>query len=259
MWRFLRPRGTNSSVHAKRVAPKSVGFRKHLYSYPRPENPAHQETIEREFLQIIDSKGAAALSKVEANQPLTPNDKAALSQFVLSLMHRSPGRIDFITKELGRRIENPDWTAPDDFVRHHALSLFSGLVASDLMISGMIKMLPFIINIGDHKNALLTSDRPTIISDGLHHDNSFVMLPIAPRRLLLLAHREEVPEAFAIQKTGALITALNDAIVSQAEGLVIGSRPSESWFIEKRLNRPDASLQRFTSASDGLIRWRAPI
>lgn len=259
VWRFLRPNGPRSVVHAKFVAPKSAGFKTELYSYPNPVDPAHAQTIERDFLQIIDSKGSAALAKAEKNEPATLNDKAALSQFLLSMMHRSPARIEHLAVELAKRVQESDDEMPADFIRHHTLSLFSDLIASESMIEGLTKMSTYIVAMGPHRHFLMTSDCPIMISNGLYHRNSFVMLPIGPSKLLVLANRPEIPEAFANQETGKLVLALNDAVVTQAKDLVIGTRKSERRFVENRLNRNTGQNVRHRGEIDGLIRWDPPL
>lgn len=258
LWRFLRPRGPDFDLHAKRVAPKAIGFQPNLYAYPRPADPRDRQTIEADFLQQIDSKGAAAIRRLEMGKAATPNDKAHVVQFLLSLIHRTPGRIEFLQTELRDRLPkdlNPE-RLPDEFFRHSALEVFTDLVASDVMISELVRFYVFFVTVGDNQHRLMTSDRPIIISDGLHHDQSFVMLPLSPDKLLILAKKSSVPEAFASQPTAKLITAINDAVVVQAETLAIGNKISDRRFIGKRLQR--SKLNADDIKSDGLVRWRAP-
>lgn len=260
LWRFLRPRGPSYPVHVKPVTPAGIGYVPNLYAYPRLADPRDRQTIEADFLQVVDSKGAAAIEKVERNEPATPNDKGALVQFILSLLHRTPGRISFLQDELKRRLaEDMDPEGlPEEFFRHAALDVFTDLVASDVMISQLVRFPVFIITIGEHRHSLMTSDRPVMISDGLHHDGSFVMLPVSPRRLLILARDKRVPEAFARQDTGKLITAVNDAVVSQAEALAIGTKRGEWKFVENRLQRSTKALAGAFGV-DGVARWKAPL
>ncbi|MBX7501885.1 DUF4238 domain-containing protein [Qipengyuania sp. YG27] len=260
LWRFLRPRGPKHEIHARRVAPKAIGFQPNLYAYPRPEDPRHRQTIEADFLQKIDSKGAASLKKLEGGEAASPNDKIHIVQLLLSFIHRTPGRIQFLQNELRNRLPkdfNPE-QLPDDFFRHSALGVFTDLVASDMMISELVRFSIFLLSVGENKHRLMTSDRPTILSDGLHHIHSFVMLPIGPNKLLILAKSRDVPDAFANQPSGKLITAINDAVVTQAEALAIGNKISDRHFIDKRLQRQSFDVHNELK-SDGLIRWRAPL
>ena len=260
LWRFLRPRGPTSDLHARRVAPKAIGFASNLYTYPRPEDLRDRQTIEANFLQKIDSKGAASLRKLENGELATEDDKVHIVQFILSLIHRTPRRIEFLQNELRNRMSNDldPKRLPDEFFRHSALNVFTDLVASDVMISELIRFSMFFVAIENNQHGFMTSDRPIIISDGLHRKHSFVMLPIGPSKLLILAKNNDVPNAFASQPAGKLVTAVNDAVVVQAEAIAIGNKLSDRRFIKKRLQRQEFNVASYIK-SDGLVRWKAPL
>lgn len=260
LWRFLRPRGPNSPVHARKAYPREVGFSKNLYRLPRVHDENDSQALEKNFLQIIDFKGAKALAKAEKNIAHSLADKQQMIQFMLSLLHRSPSRLSCLRNQLRERVAeflNPEEDC-EDLIYHSTLEVFADLVSSEFMISKLSDFKFYVINVGDDSHALMTSDRPLIISDGLHHEGSFLMLPIGPRKLLILARSHKIPEYFVAHEPRTLIVAINDAIVSQSEGLVIGTKFSDRRFIEKRLDR--SSKQLIDSMGvDRIKRWKVPI
>lgn len=259
IWRFIRPNGETSKVHGKRVYPAATGWQRDLYTYPSPEDENLAATIESQFLQVIDTRGAEAFECLNSGRPFSVERKVGLIQFLLAMMHRTPGRIQWLTAKLHEELENDGcFDFPDDMVHHYALELFTDLVSSEEMLNEIGKFSLFKIDLSKARDSLLLSDRPLMISNGIKQSASFIMFPSSPRTLTILAKESAIVDAFASQDRQALANAVNDALVVQAEELVVGNRLSERRFIEKRLQRSCAALAGHMNPVDGIVRWQAP-
>jgi len=123
----------------------------------------------------------------ERNEIAGPADKLGLVQYMLSMLHRSPDRIDYLEKRLAEDLtKSPLFDKEDPAVfRAGALNVFVDLVQSQAMIERMMAMSTFVINLGDQAHDLLTSDSPLMMSNGMAHKDAFVILPTGPPRTSL--------------------------------------------------------------------------
>jgi hypothetical protein len=195
---------------------------------------------------------------MEAGNFLTLHDKDSLIGFLCSIIHRSPGRIRYLEERLKSDLGNMELFkgVSNGYFRHYALDVFLQLAQSDTITSRLRRFKFFNINIGKEGFDLLTSDRPLIVSDGLHHRDAFIGLPIGPRRILFLAEKESVAARFAGPTARQLSRAVNDAIVRQAEALVISANTRQTNFIDNRLGVTDAPLAGPYQEPIGLVRWQ---
>ena len=245
VWEFRR-RGPTQALVKKRVAPRGTAYEPNLYS----------PSLETDFLQIIDDRGAKALSMAEQNKSIAgPSDKGGLVQFVVSMIHRSPGRINFLQKRLEDDLSNNELFSDveTDYFRNYALEVFADLVGSDQINGKLFDFKIFNFLVGQGGFDLLTSDRPVLISNGLHHRSAFVLMPSSPSTFLVLAAEKETAIYFASQKPKVLSKAINDAVVRQAEGLVIANTDQHYAFVDNRLRRADADSTLETSE---LVKWQ---
>ncbi|MCR9193982.1 MAG: DUF4238 domain-containing protein [Hyphomonas sp.] len=256
VWEFRR-QGPHQRLVRNYRSPTATGFAPHLYS--SPELPSERAAaIETDFLQIVDARGARAMQALEAGRALDQNDHDALVEFVCSMLHRSPGRIAYLQKRLMDDLGGLELFegVGADYFRHYALQVFLDLVQSDEMSGRLRKMRPFKINVGSDGFELLTSDRPLLLSDGLHHADAFVAMPIGPKSLLFLSERRSAAQRFAKRTARQLSRAVNDAIVRQAEGLVISQSGARAEFVDRRLGNPSSPLAGPYQEAIGLVRWQ---
>ena len=256
IWEFGRV-GPQKELHARYRHPSATGYAPDLYTIPNlaPEEAAE---IETKLLQIIDDRGAKAVSMAERGEAAGPKDKAGLVQFMLSMLHRSPERIDYLERRLVQDLaNNPLFDGEDPAVfRAGALNAFAELVQSQLMIDRMMQMRTFVINLGDEAHDLLTSDSPLMMSNGMSHKDVFVMLPTGPRTLIILAEDKALPDHVAGHGGKVISKAMNDAVTIQAKKLVFGPNKKQMRFIDNRLNRPNLHLADTVDAVTGLVKWK---
>lgn len=256
IWEFARAGPQNKLVSRYRH-PSGTGYAKDLYTIP-DRDPHQAVEIETKLLQIIDDRGAKALSMAELNQAAGPEDKAGLVQFMLSMLHRSPDRIAYLESKLADVLSsNPLFKDDDEAIyRTGALSVFTDLIQSEMVIGRMMEMSTFIITLHEAAHDLLISDIPLMMSKGLGHKNAFVILPASPRSLVMLAENKELPEYMARHDGKVLSKAMNDAVVIQAKKFVIGADRKQTRFIDNRLNRPNRHVSDAIDPVTGLMAWK---
>lgn len=256
VWEFRRV-GPHGKLMRRQSYPAGTGYLSHLYSSPDlpPELAA---TIERDFLQKVDDRGAKALQSMEAGRPYGSRERDTLVEFLCSMLHRSPGRIRYLEQRLASDLSGNALFqgVPKNYFRHYALEVFLQLVQSDSMRDRLEKLSPYVVNIGRGGFELMTSDRPLIVSDGLHHREAFVAMPIGPAQLLFLAEQQSVARRFASQTARQLSRAVNDVIVRQAENLVISRSGRQTTFIERRLGINYEPVAGPYHEAIGLVRWQ---
>ncbi|GAC1612917.1 MAG: DUF4238 domain-containing protein [Novosphingobium sp.] len=256
LYRYVRP-VAGRPVHQKKVSPRAIGYQPHLYAYSDGDSPEHKQRLELDFFRHVDDRAAVALTKLDAGECGSAIDKAGLIQFVLSLMHRSPVRIQHLREELSKRMSDvSDFDASDSrhatMIADHVNDLLSDLCSSQEMIEFIYGMTVYRIE-ARGKGTLLTCDMPLLLSQGIKRDDGFIMFPYAPNKLAIFAHNERTAWAFSSQDGTALINAVNDSLALQARHVVIASDSSGREFIEQRF-APYAP----PPPGDGLHRWVVP-
>ncbi|WP_433948304.1 hypothetical protein [Brevundimonas diminuta] len=91
------------------------------------------------------------------------------------------------------------------------------------------------------------------MSNGLNAADSFVILPLGPSHIFIAGGSSRALWSYTSQADRDIERAINDAIVAQADALVIGRNEHQASFIDRRLGR--------SSASDGFLgrhTWSCP-
>jgi Protein of unknown function (DUF4238) len=95
-----------------------------------------------------------------------------------------------------------------------------------------------ILNLGKPQNAILTSDRPVVMSNGIGNPDSFILVPMTPTHLFVAVNRHRAFEKIGeLLQSQALPKLMNNAIVTQAQKFVYGQDDSQLRFVENRLSR----------------------
>lgn len=259
VFRFLRPRGPGDRLHSKPVAPSAIAYVPNLYALPTEDCPVARQRLELDFYQRMDDRAAVAFDKIDREQQGSHEDRVAFAQFVLSLPLRNPAHIEHTRKELRRRvIDYADDERFNDYLTAEVNKLIAEAIQSPQSIDILARMRVFKIGFQNAAVPLLTSDRPTLLSKDIPSEDGFVVFPYAPSKLIVLANDPEVASAFYTQQTDDLIRAINDAVVSQAEQVVIGRDESCQQFIDERFLKTDR-FQRGAVDENGMVRWRSPL
>lgn len=122
--------------------------------------------------------------------------------------------------------------------------------------SHLNNMSRLLIEAPEEGDGVLTSDSPVVMSNGLGVPEGFLMIPTSQRTPFLPVNQPRTAKACIDQEPKAFFRAINDAVVRQADRLVIGHSKSHRSFVEKRLGHGGPS------AAEGMFRrmiWKAPI
>lgn len=260
LFRYVRPRGLVGPVHALWRPPTAVAYERDLYRLTDIDDPIESQQLELEFFQQIDDRAATALQMVDAGLLTAPEDRIALSQFMVSLLHRSPSRLAAIRQDLasqarGLPFERLEGDAFNDALKATANRLLMALVGSTFALSVVSRFKPYRIEIVGTSKTLLTSDRPITLSAMLVSSDAFMILPYAPDRLLILAHDPEIARAFATQKPSALVAGINQAVVEQSREIVVAA-DTDAYRMVQRLFLQPTDGRVFDTL--GLIRRKSP-
>lgn len=271
-------RRRQNGLVAKARSPRATGFEWNLYSLPGEDDPAMREQVESRIMQGIDMRAAAALRYMidHPGTQLSPTYSDAWILFVLSMIFRTPARLRWLNeqirtadyafddKERATYAELKSPTHPPTPEEYFALGdptelsmarmqLMLSMIGSRLIGQGLGGMVWEIHTLATPNHGLLTSDDPVMTSNGLNNDDSFAILPIGPRQLFIAANSQRAMWSFRSQTDRAIERAMNDAVVAQADQLVIGENSRQSLFVDRRLGKskpPDSFLGRHV--------WKCP-
>lgn len=273
---FRRPRDV---LILKRRHPSATGFIENLYSDSSKSDPVEQQALEMVFMQKVDAKASLAHTHLETHRtkPSDPIIRDAWARFLMSLMHRSPERVKYLTNKV-RDYEantlNPDLAeryeairGPDDPETYEewlkrtgpitpelTVKLLRLLIDSNRIGETLVQMHWRVIELSNPRFGFLTGDHPITISNGLGHRRGFVALAISPTQLFLAAHDMKVINSFTSQRANGIEQAFNDACVCQSRHVIIGANDLQKTFVERRFLKQTAPV-----GQNGFTTWNAPL
>jgi hypothetical protein len=260
-----QPRG----LHARKSSTKGTGYVPHLYTAKL--NPDVGDQLETDLLQRIDNDAARLLDRFTSGGRLEfdPDEQSAWTLFLLSLMHRSPGRIDHFDKTVAeafpsfadgvppeveaeyavhRRPGDPNSigeffrTASPKDVELGRTILLRQLFTSERLGTALNSMKRGVIRFSDKaKHELLTSDKPLIITNGLERPDVVVLLALSPRHLFVAAHDTKYLEPYGDTANADRVIKFNNVhVCEQAERYVYSTGTAQRSFITKYFPEPAA-------------------
>jgi len=261
LYRYIRPLGADGKLHGAWKPPRAVAYERDLYHLPDIEDPAESQALEMRFFQQIDDRAAKALARFDRGEHGTTEERVALSQFMVSLLHRSPSRLQAIRGELAKQSRGAPFEGLEGEAFDHALKstsnrLLNALVESADASSVVSQFQTFGIDVTDARRTLLASDRPITVSAMLIAPDAFMILPYAPHRLLVLARDPRVAQAFASQDATVLVEGINQAVVEQSMDVVIAADANATAMVDRLFMRPQPGR---VLDSIGLIRRKSPL
>lgn len=276
---YRRPR-PHLPVSLKRVFPSETGYIRELYSIPTRREPARRQELESGFMSPLDNAAANALAALEDTglKPSDPSHVNAWARFVLSLLNRSPRRLDWLLVKLLEnddrvsallegnydRVRGPNdpatYVAYQEAVRHplvyeHRAELIRQMVGSDWLRSHIASMVWRVHTIEHVTDGLLTGDEPIITSNGIGEKYGFIALPVGPNRLFFAANNLPTIQSFLDQPL-ALENGFNDAVIRQSRWLAIGSNDQYRTFVDARLGKEDPASG---GGYEERMTWNAPL
>jgi hypothetical protein len=263
---FSRPYKT---VVPRRTDPDGTGYERGLYSFANLPAPA-ADMVEKKLLLRSDDFASRALQRMLVDDLNFDQDtKSAWSRFLMSLFHRNPERIAYLRNQINedypryiasirekyeviRDPQNP--RTYDEFEasvgiadkERMNLRLLMMIMNSESVGFELNNMVWGVIQFPHLRHSLLTSDRPLVMTNGIKHDNSFIILPIAPDRIFFAARSRNVANRIAeLCKNESTAIKLNDRIVSQAHRYVYGRDDKQMRFVVNRFGQKLLSTPMF--------------
>lgn len=254
---FSRP---HKVVMPRMTHPDGTAYEHGLYTFPNLP-PEARNFIENRLLQMADDQAAVALRRMVAgDMDFDADTRSAWSRFLMSLMHRTPERIAQMrrmveeqypkhmeaARERWDEIKHPDDPRSIDEVlavgikdiEHVNIRLLQMAIDSPSVGSELINMVWGGIHFHRPAFPLLTSDRPTIMTNGIKHEHSHIVLPICPDRVFVAARNmkavRELDRIFQRPETPAK---LNDLVARQARRFVYGTDDRQLRFVTNRLGQ----------------------
>lgn len=276
VFEFRRPR---EALVVKHRHPAETGYIVDLYANEVAADPATRQALEMLFMQQVDDGAADALVwlETECRKPSDPRLRDAWSRFLMSLLHRSPARVKFLSAKLENYEAgslNPDLASkynalrgPEDPLQFEEWLAASGPIAPELKVRLLMRLIDNprigealsgmiwdVIAFDSPRFGFLTGDQPIMMSNGVGTPNGFVLLAIGPNSLFIAANRREVIEAFRSQRPNAIETAINDACIRQSHHVVIAHHGQHRNFIDRRFLR-----ETLDAGESGHVTWKSPL
>lgn len=233
-----------------------------LYSLSDEADPEIRQQVEKRIMSKIDAAAADALRQMidRPGTHLGQETSDAWILFLMSMIFRTPPRLRWLHQQI--RSNRTSFTAEDraSYDAHRqtdepatpeayfsegnaasldavGVTLMVKLIGSKLIGSGLARMSWTVHRLKTPNYGLLTCDDPVMTSNGMNSGDSFVILPVAPDLLFLAANTDRAMWSFTSQTDRAIERAMNDAVVAQADRLVIGKDVTQAEFIRRRLGR----------------------
>lgn len=262
----------------KKKYPAATGYMVELYANRNKADPIERQALELIFMQKVDDQAANALAFLEEHgkKPNEPELTSAWSRFLMSLLHRSPERVNYLI----RRIEEfedktlndqlkekyPVLRQPGDPATFEEWLDKQGPIGPDLLVQ-LLRMLIDSDNVGNLLNTMrwcvhkvehthfsfLTGDLPLMMSNVLGHEHAYLALAIGPDRLFVASRNQDIIDRFKSRPGNVLQRALNNACARQSQHILIAQDEAQTAFVEKRLLRDRLPVGPF-----GWPAWNVP-
>ncbi len=192
-----------------RIAPRSTGFEKDLYTLAHLHDSVRQ-AVEKEVTAEVDSRAAIALRKMIASRSadgLDRSERLAWTSFVVSLPIRNPAAVADIkqgstSSVMESAIETakeryPEWAGEGDFraefegsidadpmsrflSANYGLMIISELMRNPDYHRTILDMHWSVLDLAGAGVSLLTSDRPYRPFRSIRHPHCLIYVPIGP-------------------------------------------------------------------------------
>jgi hypothetical protein len=252
-------------VVAKRVYPRQTGFQDRLNDLEGlPEAERHQ--LETHFYSPVDSAAASVLHALKVGRrELAQKERIAWARFITSLILRNPENIKAAIAKLSRTILEVAHAEEKRYRRVRKLGdppTFKDLMASldlsadltrsaksavasvandSLVVRSLVNMTWGVISMPFDVPALLTSDRPCSILNGMNHPECQVLLPLTPKLVFYAVHSKEKAFEMSLVPNRQVFEQINDVVVSQAIKFVYGTSEAPLQYVQQNMGTAPAA------------------
>lgn len=229
------------------TSPGGTGYEIDLYSFPALGS--HSDALEKELLSAIDSSAATALREMRLLAPISASARSAFAMLLTTLLVRSPPAIHALKESLRewRRKDRPETQAiyeafiwqpglprrandhlyendTDEDVQDFLADTLRAVLTHERIAEYLKGMCWKILPMPEGAPALLTSDQPLVTSNGLDAKDSYLLLALGPRRLLLATNSQVHADRY-VRSMGLikLATYVNQMVVERARRFVYAS------------------------------------
>jgi len=272
---YRRP---HDKLVTKQKHPAATAYMVELYANHNKTDPVERQALELLFMQKVDDVAADALSYLEEHggKPEDFQLRSAWSRFLMSLLHRSPERVRYLTERIEefedeqlneecrqryaelRKEEDPatfeEWLKTQDPIGPELRVLLLGKLIDSENVGNILNAMRWCVHRAEHGHfGFLTGDLPLMMSNGLGHGQSFLALAISPESLFVASPNQEIIDRFKSKTGNALQRAVNDACARQSKHVIIAKDERQTAFVEKRLRR-----ERVPVGPGGWPSWEVP-
>lgn len=224
--------------------PTATGYKKNLYTIDGVA-PEKTQLIEDKFLKKLDDQAAKAMRKLISGGVLSfsVEERSDWTRFLVSLLYRNPEQVSYLknkisdlhstTHNLNGFLGYEGETALNVAYAH----LFQKVIDNQNVGGFINNMRAFIVELNDVSYELLTSDRPIVMSNGIKFENSYILMPVGPKRLFVSVNTEKTERWLKSIPSNKIIQGINDMVVRQARKFVYGLKDDQLRFVENRLCR----------------------
>lgn len=249
----------NGTVASRRIGPGGTGYVTDLY---RTDGVAEQNSqdLESKFMSPLDHGAATAMQGILAGRPLTPQERAAWAQFMLSMLFRHPESVETLKTHSAAMWEEATdaleavWAAgraPGDnetfaeatakrepgAVGTSAANLLADVIANSRAVPDICGMRWRCVDLSKSPLTLLTSDRPLVMPLGLENRKAHLALPLGPRHLFVAAYDDHYAKALRTSAHGKIVKIMNKDVVRQARETVWGIDDANIEFVRKHIGK----------------------
>lgn len=266
-------------IYVQKKYPAAVGFEIELYAIPSLSEPTERQRLEIQLFGKIDRDASDALTFMEERgiPPTDPKLKQAWTDFLLSLIHRTPTAIANLKKHYIEKLSELDLQMEEiytnlkgandpptfqEYLLHGSprvfdetlATLLTSVVTSEATGNIINEMVWGVGRCNEQYHGLMTSDVPVLMTNGLRGNSACLLLPIGPDKFFIAAHNPKVIEAFNNVDAKKLERQINSAIVSQATKLVVANHARHRRFVENRFCVSTPQVSRY-----GFYVWDPPL
>lgn len=239
-------------------SPKSIGYVKHLYSFP--ELGEASTAVETSLLSKVDDRAAKIVqSMIETNgRELTITEMVWWSHFLLSLIIRNPESVAALKAtaltlwsepepevearyQENRREGDPAtyeaWLHDESAIGGPRLGqrLLHDLIMNSGVAEHIRQMNWQVYSVPEGYAPLLSSDRPLFSSNGIKKPSGQLILPIGPRHCFCAFNDDAYAAEVSAMPADELVDTTRKLITVRAKRHVYGSTEGEAGFLQKWL------------------------
>jgi Protein of unknown function (DUF4238) len=244
-------------VKPRSTHPDGTGYVRGLNTF-RTLPTALADFLENRFLKRADDFASQALVRfLEDDMNLDVEIRSGWSRFILTLLHRTPEAMERVTNQiveyyprymegLRRAVNTGDADVIEAFraelteerLERLKLQLMQMNMDSEFLGTALNRMQWAVIHFDETHHMLLTSDRPIVMTNGLTHADSHIVIPISPRRIFIAVNNQETAKKLHdMAGAGGMAQILNNRMARQARRYAYGVDDSALQFIEQRLGQ----------------------